>query len=107
MDTLYGFLGVACLIGIYSLIIWGLYRLALWDKRRRKKERFCVTCEHRGPTTEKTPGSVAITLILLFFFIIPGLLYEVWRSNNRKLVCSKCGSTDVIPFDSPRALKSP
>ncbi|MFB6328957.1 hypothetical protein ACVCFZ_01100 [Acinetobacter variabilis] len=52
----------------------------------------CLVCGHVGST--KTKGSFAITLILLWFAILPGIIYEVWRRSGGK-VCSACGSHSV------------
>lgn len=52
----------------------------------------CIACGHVG--VPKTKGSFAITIVLLFFGFIPGLLYEVWRRSGGK-VCGACGSHSV------------
>lgn len=52
----------------------------------------CLVCGHVGST--KTKGSFAITFILLWFAILPGVFYEIWRRSGGK-VCSACGSHSV------------
>ncbi len=52
----------------------------------------CIACGHVGEP--KTKGSFVITIILLLFGFIPGLLYEVWRRSGGK-VCSACGGHNV------------
>lgn len=52
----------------------------------------CIACGHVG--APKTKGSFIITIILLCFGFIPGLIYEVWRRSGGK-VCSACGSGNV------------
>jgi hypothetical protein len=52
----------------------------------------CIACGHVGTT--KTKGSVLITIFLLFWGVIPGIIYEVWRRTGSK-VCSACGSSNV------------
>lgn len=52
----------------------------------------CLVCGHIGKT--KTKGSLLITVVLLFFGILPGLFYEIWRRSGGK-VCSACGSQNV------------
>ncbi len=49
----------------------------------------CLNCGHVGAT--KLRGSTFITLILLLFYIIPGIIYMVWRRGGGG-VCSACGS---------------
>ncbi len=48
----------------------------------------CTACGHVGEPQLK--GSIVITVILLFFGFIPGVLYEVWRRSSAK-VCQNCG----------------
>lgn len=55
----------------------------------------CLACGHVGKT--KTKGSFFITFILLWFAILPGVLYEIWRRSGVK-VCSACGSSNVRLF---------
>lgn len=52
----------------------------------------CIACGHVGKTTTK--GSFLITFILLWFAILPGVIYEIWRRSGGK-VCSACGSGNV------------
>jgi hypothetical protein len=52
----------------------------------------CIACGHVGAT--KVKGSFFITLILLWFAIVPGVIYEIWRRSGGK-VCSACGSSNV------------
>lgn len=35
------------------------------------------------------------------FFIIPGLIYSVWRQSSYHKACPVCGGTNLIPIDSP------
>lgn len=52
----------------------------------------CIACGHVGQP--KTKGSFAITIILLFIGLLPGIIYEIWRRSGGK-VCSACGSHGV------------
>ena len=52
----------------------------------------CIACGHVGQP--KTKGSFAITIILLFIGLLPGIIYEIWRRSGGK-VCSACGSHSV------------
>lgn len=54
----------------------------------------CIACGHVGAT--KLRGSTFITIILLFFYIIPGIIYMAWRRGGG--VCSACGSSNVKLF---------
>lgn len=52
----------------------------------------CSTCGHIGEP--KIKGNIIITIILLFFGLLPGILYEIWRRSGGK-VCSNCGSLNI------------
>lgn len=68
-------------------------------------QKLCTTCGHVGKTKTVTKGSFAIELLLWLFFLLPGLIYSVWRLTSRHEACSSCGSTTVIPLNSPLAQK--
>jgi len=65
----------------------------------------CTKCGSTGWPRRKNPGSFAVTILLLLFFIIPGLIYEAWRIFSTYKVCKLCGSRDIIPADSPLGKK--
>lgn len=70
------------------------------------KEFVCTTCHFRGKTKTKTKGSFLIELILWLCFLVPGLIYSLWRmTSGRQKVCPKCGNSTMIPIDSPAAQK--
>ncbi len=55
---------------------------------------YCNKCKQSGES--KLKGSGWITLILILFYIIPGLIYMIWRRSGLG-ECKFCGSADVIP----------
>jgi hypothetical protein len=65
----------------------------------------CKQCGHYGEPERHTKGSIWIELVLWLCFIIPGLIYSIWRLNTRANVCAKCGSTELLPIDSPLGRK--
>lgn len=66
-------------------------------------ERLCTTCGHVGDPDRVTRGSFWIEILLWLLFIVPGLIYSVWRQSSKFDGCAKCGSTSLIPVDSPVA----
>jgi hypothetical protein len=50
-------------------------------------------------------GSILIELLLLCFFIVPGIIYSIWRLNTRQKICPKCKNPSMIPSDSPVGAK--
>ena len=61
-----------------------------------------VYCSNCGSTTNpKVAGSIMITLILVWFAIVPAVIYEIWRGKNKR--CRQCGSPATMPLHSPAA----
>lgn len=67
-----------------------------------KKPKVCLSCEHVGPTKKYTRGSFWIEVVLWLCYIIPGVLYSLWRLSTRTEGCASCGSSYIVPVDSPR-----
>jgi uncharacterized membrane protein len=65
----------------------------------------CQDCGTIGTPIEVIKGSFWIELILWLCFLIPGLIYSIWRRTKNSNICSKCKSTSIIPTESPRGRK--
>jgi hypothetical protein len=65
------------------------------------KPKICTSCGTVGEGRTITRGSVGIEIILWLCFILPGLIYSVWRHTSQYTGCEVCGSKDMIPLDSP------
>ncbi len=65
------------------------------------KQLICSACGHVGGGQSKIKGNGFIELILWLCFLIPGIIYSIWRSSSRYKACPSCGSTNLIPIDSP------
>lgn len=61
----------------------------------------CTACGSRCIPATKTGGHFAIELILWLCFLIPGLIYSIWRLGSRQKACPACGSTALVPVNSP------
>lgn len=48
-----------------------------------------------------TRGSLLIEIILWLAFIVPGLIYTVWRHTSRYAACSACGANELVPVTTP------
>lgn len=49
------------------------------------------------------PGSPWVALALAVPFVIPGVIYTVWRYAMRRSVCPTCGHAALIPGTAPLA----
>ena len=68
---------------------------------------YCTNCGTVAPPKKVTRGSFLIEVMLWLCFLLPGLIYSIWRLTSRALVCPKCGAPNMIPVDSPRAKLPP
>jgi len=64
--------------------------------------RICANCGTIGKVKTHTQGSFLIEVVLWLFFLLPGLIYSIWRLTTRKEVCAACGSPNRVPINTPR-----
>lgn len=72
---------------------------------RAKGSLYCVSCGTRSSGKRKAKGSMLVEIVLWLCFLIPGLIYSFWRLGSKYTACPSCGSHEVIPVDSPRAIR--
>ncbi len=85
-------------LAFLAALIWALWRVLV---PRPGRSMVCTTCGHHGPTRAHTRGSLAIEIVLWLAFILPGLVYSLWRLSSRRQVCASCGAESILPADSP------
>ena len=61
----------------------------------------CRKCGHIGPHELNKKGKLSIEIILWLLFILPGLIYSIWRRSGRFFACKKCGTHHIVPLNSP------
>jgi hypothetical protein len=61
----------------------------------------CPNCGTRGEPKTLTQGNMLIELILWLCFLIPGLIYSIWRLSSRKQVCPACEMPGMIGIHTP------
>jgi len=62
----------------------------------------CGTSYSPSEVTEVGGRSTSIFILLLFFAIVPGLLYWALKSPKKQRVCNGCGAKDsLVPLQSP------
>lgn len=88
---------------ILGIFAYGIYRLVKSDKKKGDVA-FCTSCGSEGPSSTQTRGSIWIEVILWLCFLIPGVIYSIWRLTTRRQVCSTCGASSLVPPGSPVAL---
>jgi len=60
----------------------------------------CTNCGYQGKPSTITRGGIGTEIILWLLFIIPGLLYSIWRMSTKYTACPKCKKPTMIPLDS-------
>lgn len=65
----------------------------------------CSSCGTVGSPVQKQRGSYLLLLFLLLCFIVPGVFYFMWMLGATIKVCRKCGSSSLVPVDSPMGRK--
>ncbi len=83
---------------IFICVVWSLFKIA---QAILAKEVVCRDCGFTGELIKKPKGNLAMEIVLWLCFLVPGLLYSVWRMSNRAYCCPTCGGQQLIPTDSP------
>jgi hypothetical protein len=65
----------------------------------------CPNCGHKGNPGSSTKGSFLIEVVLWCCFIVPGIIYSLWRLTTKQKVCPSCKEPGMISEDSPRGKK--
>lgn len=65
----------------------------------------CGSCGTKNNGKTHTRGSFIMELGLWLCFLIPGLIYSVWRLTTRRKVCTECNSPEIIGLETPRGKK--
>jgi len=69
------------------------------------KHMVCSICGYQGKPKTVTKGSIIIELALWIMFVVPGLIYSLWRMTSRYKACPNCLTPNMIPLDSPMGNK--
>lgn len=61
----------------------------------------CPNCGTVGTPKTVTRGSIFIEIILWLCFLVPGVIYSIWRLTTRHKACRACGAPNLVPLSSP------
>ena len=90
----YNFENVLIAVGLFV----ALYAFAM--ARESGPMKVCTVCEHVGPSRMQTRGSMGVEVCLWLCFLLPGIVYSLWRRSTRAPVCRVCGSSALVPSNS-------
>lgn len=61
----------------------------------------CGDCGEMSVAKVQTPGHILIEIVLWCFFLIPGIIYTIWRLTSRRVACVHCGGK-MFTLTSPK-----
>lgn len=61
----------------------------------------CTTCGYVRNNEGSIKGNILIELILWCMFLLPGIIYSIYRSSSKQKVCPQCKNPTMIPVTSP------
>lgn len=70
------------------------------------KEMYCPNCGTVAKPKKVVRGWFLMEVFLWLLFILPGVLYSLWRLTTKVPTCPKCGAPNMIPTDSPKAVEA-
>jgi hypothetical protein len=65
--------------------------------------KYCLDCGFVGEPEQYTPGTLSKEIGLWCFFIVPGIIYSVWRSLCQHERCAICGNRRLVTTSSQAA----
>ena len=92
--------GIVLLLGFFGWLAWLMLR-----SKKSEEKMHCMACGVDSNPTIQAKGSTGVELVLWLCFIVPGLIYSIWRLSSKRMVCPSCGASGLIPADSPAAVK--
>jgi len=64
----------------------------------------CKNCGNQVRPVVSSKLNGCFLIVLLFFFIIPGVLYFFWAGTQKVMTCPKCKAQNaMVPLNSPEA----
>lgn len=63
----------------------------------------CADCGAQVRPKRITPGNFMIEVLLWLFFLVPGLIYSVWRYTTAYEGCPLCGGRKCVVLRTPAA----
>lgn len=61
----------------------------------------CTHCGTRGSPKRMTRGNIGIEIVLWICFLVPGLIYSIWRLTTKQDVCPSCEQPGMINVNTP------
>lgn len=65
-------------------------------------DMICTQCGRQAKPKTFTRGSIIVEIFLWLCFLLPGLIYSIWRLSSRVKGCPDCKTETMISIYSPR-----
>ena len=63
--------------------------------------KVCADCGWIGGPRSRLKGSIGFEVLYWLLFLVPGVIYSIWRLTTRRDVCAACESDAIVSLDSP------
>jgi len=79
-----------------------LKKVAAFDFR---KKYLCLECGCQREPIMANRGMLIIELFMWLLYILPGVIYSIWRRVRKQEICPNCRTPSVVLTSSSRAMK--
>lgn len=69
------------------------------------KDYICLVCGGQRAPVLARRGNIYIEILLWLCYIIPGVMYTLWRTVRRHEVCPDCRNPSIVKTTSPQAFE--
>lgn len=85
------------IVGVIVFILFKVFR----GNSVPTSPSICPSCGTKGTPIVKVKGSFGIEIVLWLCFLLPGLIYSIWRLSSRYAACPACDQRGMIPINTP------
>jgi len=72
-----------------------------FKKGYRGTSHICTMCGRPGRPKRFISGNILLEIFLWCLFLLPGLIYSIWRHMSTFYGCPDCGTPTMVRSDSP------
>jgi len=74
-------------------------------KIKKDTKIICRDCGENEQAKIITKGNIIIEILLYLFYLVPGIIYTLWRVSNRYPACPNCESKRIVLLESKAGKK--
>ena len=88
-------MGMAMFLHISFIILYPIVFYKLSAKKKIMQIR-CPNCKYEGQGKFIIKGSFGMEVVLWLCFLVPGIIYSVWRVTTKRFGCPQCDYEYVV-----------